>query len=271
MTPTHPPSADSAAAVECCDVLGCGAICATIGELQAARGQPHPLTGKPFPPGTFKHTDEQTVAALLAVWQAMKTMGPDAGPFTDWGVLAAPRFIGRTAMAQTLERFATEGAWGISPHLIPHRSLHTISGTISQVLGIHGPNFGIGGGPGSASEALLAVPPLLAFERLPGLWLVLTCWSKEPIPQRGQAPIYPGPCVAVALALAPASSNAGRFTLRISPHTTASLPDGATFGAEPLHDSISAGGPAIAAAWQLAGGGEVVLERRQSGEKSWAA
>ena len=45
----------------------------------------------------------------------------DPASFTDWGVIGAPRFMGRAAMAQALQKFDQEGAWGISPHLIPHR------------------------------------------------------------------------------------------------------------------------------------------------------
>src|SRR5438067_465552 len=71
---------------------------------------------------------------------------------------------------------------GLSPHFIPHRSQHAISGTISQALKIHGPNFGAGGGPGAAAEALLAGAVLLEGSRLPGVWVVLTGWDPEYVP-----------------------------------------------------------------------------------------
>jgi hypothetical protein len=85
-------------------------------------------------------------------------------------------------MAAALQRFAAEGAWGVSPHLIPHRSRHSISGTVSQALKIHGPNFGVGGGPGGTVEVLLAATALLEGKRLPGVWIVLTCLDPESPP-----------------------------------------------------------------------------------------
>jgi hypothetical protein len=244
-------------------VAAYGTIRATIGELQAIRQQPHPLTGQAFPPGTFKHADEQTVAALVAVWRAVRDFGLSPTDFANWGALAAPRFIGRAAMAAAVERYAVEGAWGISPHLIPHRSLHSVSGAISQTLHIHGPNFGVGGGPGSASEAVLAVPSLLGFEGLPGLWLVMTGWSPEPIPQPARPADFPGPCYAVALALRPATAGVCPFTIHIRPGATD--PDGSkpTWGVEALFDHFAGGGPTTASVWRLPGGGQVVLRRRE--------
>src|SRR5205823_2855913 len=109
--------------------------------------------------------------------------------FTDWGVLAAPRYLGRSAMAVALQRFAAEGAWGLSPHLIPHHSLHSVSGTISQALKINGPNIGVGGGPGSGAEAFLAATALLSAGQVPGVWVVLTGWDPE---YSGERPVRPG-------------------------------------------------------------------------------
>ena len=64
--------------------------------------------------------------------------------------------MGRAAVAAGLQRYQNEGAWGASPHLPPHRSLHSPSGTISQLFKIHGPNYGVCGGPGCATEILAA-------------------------------------------------------------------------------------------------------------------
>src|SRR5262249_6770324 len=147
-------------------------------------------------------------------------------PWHDWGVLAAPRFLGRACLAQALQRFALEGAWGVSPHLIPHRSLHSVSGTVSQALGIHGPNFGVGGGPDSAAEGLLAAAALVAEQRVPGVWLVLTGWDPEPVLD---SPGMPSPnghpreadssCLAAALALTPpgAAWQGARLQIRANP------------------------------------------------------
>ena len=126
--------------------------------------------------------------------------------FSQWGVIAAPRFLGRAALAVAFARFAAEGAWGISPHVIPHHSLHALSGTVSQALKIHGPNFGVGGGADSAAEALLAASALLADGEVPGLWVVLTGFEPEFVPNdtTDSKPTSTSvDCVAVALALMP--------------------------------------------------------------------
>jgi hypothetical protein len=147
--------------------------------------------GQLLPTAFLKHTDEQTVVGLAAVFEAIVDSGLADTSFTQWGVLAAPRFLGRACLAQALHRFQLEGAWGVSPHLIPHRSLHSLSGTISQALGIHGPNFGVGGGVQAAGECLLAAAALLCDGQAPGVWVVLTGLDPEPIvdPPSGALPL----------------------------------------------------------------------------------
>jgi len=149
-------------AAVCCDVAGFGALRVPPEKMPALRQQPGPPHGEPLSPSLLKHLDEQSVVALGAVLHAIKDHGLADTRFTDWGILAAPRFLGRTNMAVALHRFHLEGAWGISPHLIPHHSLHSISGTVSQALKVHGPNFGVGGGPHAADEGFLTAAALLA-------------------------------------------------------------------------------------------------------------
>jgi hypothetical protein len=157
----------------------------------------------------LKHADEQTIVGLAAVLAALRepSVTPDASTakwtsdrFRDWGVVASPRFLGRSAMAASLQRYRAEGAWGVSPHLIPHRSLHSLSGTISQALAIHGPNFGTGGGPGGDREALLSAFALLQGQQVPGVWVVCTRLDPEAGPDdSGQ---LPAECFLEGLALA---------------------------------------------------------------------
>jgi hypothetical protein len=181
--------------------------------LPELRKQPGPVYGEPFPASFLKHSDEQTVVGLTAVYKAIHAFGLQTTSFHDWGVLAAPRFLGRPAMAAALQRFHAEGAWGVSPHLIPHRSLHSISGTISQAFKIHGPNFGVGGGPGAPAEALLAAVSMLEGQRLPGVWVVLSCLDPEQAPDEAGRPAPGTRCVGLALALTPIRS--GRCSLRL--------------------------------------------------------
>jgi hypothetical protein len=169
-----------------CDVAAHAIVRADLESLPELRRNPGPAPGEPLPPCFLKHADEQTVVGLCAVYRAIHEAGLSATCFRDWGIVAAPRFLGRSTMAAAVQRFAVEGAWGVSPHLIPHRSLHSVSGTISQALKIHGPNFGVG----ESAEILLAATALLHGKRLPGVWVVLTCLEPElPPDQAGRLPI----------------------------------------------------------------------------------
>jgi hypothetical protein len=197
--------------------------------LSPLRHKPGPPYGDQLPPSFLKHADEQTVAGLNAVLRAIHDHGLGKTAFTDWGIVAAPRFLGRAALAVALHRFILEGAWGISPHLIPHHSLHSISGTVSQALRIHGPNFGVGGGPHAADEGLLTAVALLTSNSVPGIWLVLTGHAPEFLPEEPDAPgpsnnghpppeaTNPGasPLGAVALALIPARPHSPLPGLRV--------------------------------------------------------
>jgi hypothetical protein len=119
-------------------------------------------------------------------------------------------------MTGALKRFAAEGAWGVSPHLIPHRSLHAISGTVSLALKMHGPNFGVGGGPRAAAEVLLSAAAMLTCRKLPGVWVVLTAQDPEGPPDEAGRHA-PGTCfAALALALVPAQPGWPGIRLRLT-------------------------------------------------------
>jgi len=199
----------------CCDLAASASVRVGIESLPELRKQPGPVCGEPLPASFLKHADEQTVVGLAAVYKAIHTFGLQTTCFHDWGVLAAPRFLGRPAMAAALQRFQAEGAWGVSPHLIPHRSLHSISGSISQAFKIHGPNFGVGGGPGAPAEALLAAVSMLEGQRLPGVWVVLSCLDPEQAPDEAGRPAEGTQCVGLALALTPIRSSRCSFRLRV--------------------------------------------------------
>jgi hypothetical protein len=250
----------------CCDLVGHAAVRATQEAIAALRRAPGPGPGERLPVSFLKHADEQSVVALAAVLRAVAEHGLGSIPFGDWGILAAPRFIGRVALAGAIHRYAAEGAWGISPHLIPHRSLHAISGTISQALKIHGPNFGVGGGPHAAGEVMLAAAALLGTRPLPGLWVVLTGWDPEPIPDRDGKTATACLCGGVALGLTPARADWRGLRLRITLPRRGELrePGGTdpagSLSLERLLAGLGTEDPAPAA-WPLAGGGRLELER----------
>jgi hypothetical protein len=189
-----------------------------------------------LPASFLKHADEQTVVGLAAVYQAIHDayLCPDGdiALFHSWGALAAPRFLGRPTLVSALHRFAAEGAWGVSPHLIPHRSLHAISGTVSQALKIQGPNFGVGGGPSAAAEVLLAAAAMIECQGVPGVWVVLTGYDPECAPDAaGRLPAGTA-CVGLALALTPPQPHWMGPRLRISLGSERSFPTPTNRGGE---------------------------------------
>jgi hypothetical protein len=146
----------------------------------------------------LKHADPQTIVALAALRQALTDSALSPEDFSGWGVVGCPREPGRAWMTEQLVRFAAEGAWSVSPHAVPHCSLHSLSGLLSQALATHGPNLGVGGRPGLEAQALRAAVALLADSALPGVWVVWTGWHPEPFAEAEEcSPI----CRALALAL----------------------------------------------------------------------
>jgi hypothetical protein len=163
----------------------------------------------------LKHADDQTVVGLVALLRAIGVSGLDPTGFGHWGIVAAPRYLGRPTFDTIFPRFLAEGAWGVSPYLIPHDSLHSPSGTFSQVLKAHGPNLGVGGAPGGEAEALLTAATWLREDQAPGVWVILTGWAPGLSPDdytRTDAC-----CEAIALAVVPSGAGSGRILLDIAP------------------------------------------------------
>jgi hypothetical protein len=264
----HPNAPESLA----CDVLAHGSMRATPAEIPRLRQHPGPPTGLHVPTTFLKHADDQTVVGMSAVLQAIASHGLGAERFVEWGALAAPRFLGRITMAATLERFAAEGAWAVSPNLIPHRTLHSISGTLSQMLKLHGPNLGIGGGPGALLEVLRIATAMLHGDRLPGLWVVLTGWDPEPVPDRAGEPLAGAHCVGVALALTTARPGWRGRQLRLA-HSEANRSSEercrTTDDLLSLHALVTAlSVPGIrtgTVVWQFEGGERLELEQVETG------
>jgi hypothetical protein len=181
------------------------------------RRNPEPILGFDVSASAFKHLDLQTIAGLAAVCRAARDSALEMVEFQNWGVLAAPHFLGQPLMVSALNRFRTEGAWGVSPHVIPHHSLHAVAGTVSQVLKIHGPNLGISGGQGGTGEALLAAAAWIGRERVPGVWVVLT--TLDPPAELGPEGELPAGshCVGLAVALAPTRTVSAGLRLHILP------------------------------------------------------
>jgi hypothetical protein len=175
----------------------------------------------------FKHADEQTMLAVHAVDNAIQRHGLDPKAQADFGVIAAPRFLGRIASAAVARRFRKDGAQGVTPHIISQHSLHSVSGALSVLLGCQGPNLGVGGGPGALDDALLTQLTLFSPANIPGVWLVGTTWEPEPILDREGNCLNDPECFAFALAMqstAASNQSAGTLRLRSSPRSAADSP-----------------------------------------------
>ncbi|MBV9124215.1 MAG: hypothetical protein JO112_12730 [Planctomycetes bacterium] len=266
-------------------LAGCGVSCAVAAQgsfqapaeaIKTLRQKLEVIPGEPLAPSFLKHLEEQTLVGLEALGQAIRVHGLSPSSFLNWGVLAAPRFLGRATLAFYLQRYAVEGAWGMSPHFIPHRTLHSVSGAVSLALHLHGPNFGIDGGPGAASQSLLAAVAMLGKGGLPGLWLLLTGWDREPLSKpsatsAGESPSERPPiCQAVALALVPVPPGWTGLQLRVTPGSLADSRGGVNglssserfFSLEELREALAgAQGRVGDQVWPLVGGGTVTLGR----------
>ena len=196
-----------------CRVAACAALRGDAETIARWRKQPVVVGAQKMPISFLKHSEDQTILALKTVLRAIELQGCCDCSFADWGVIAAPNLFGRVSVAQTIQRYQQEGAWGVSPHLIPHQSLHAMSGTISQALKIYGPNFGVSGGPKAGPDAFLIAGAMMVDRQLPGMWLVLTGYESEWIPALDGRPTAAPMCQAVALALTPGELSAAGLHL----------------------------------------------------------
>jgi hypothetical protein len=205
-----------------CRVAACAALRGDAETIAQWRKQPVVIGAERMPTSFLKHSEDQTILALKTVLRAIEQhnltrsqAGAWEREFADWGMIAAPNLFGRASIAQTIQRYQQEGAWGVSPHLIPHQSLHAMSGTISQALKIYGPNFGISGGPNAGPDAFLIAGAMMVDGQLPGMWLVLTGYQSEWIPPLDGRPTTAPMCQAVAFALIPVEPNAAGLHLSL--------------------------------------------------------
>jgi hypothetical protein len=126
----------------------------------------------------LKQCDDQVITALSVINRILQRIQQPA-TWDDWGVISCPRRSGRKRLSESLIKFRSQGAWSTSPHLIPHHLLHSSSGIISQALGLHGPNMGVGGTLGSEENVLTSAAAWLAGGDAASVWLVWTNWDCE--------------------------------------------------------------------------------------------
>jgi len=220
----------------------------------------------------LKYTDEQTVVAVTAVDRAIQSHDIDLSQRRDWPIIAAPRFLGRVAGPNVIRGYERGGPQSVSPHIIPQNSLHSISGALSILLASHGPNVGVGGGPESLDDALLAVFSLPGTSNLEGCWLVATAWDPEPVADRqgrfSNEPI----CHAFALSLRFEAIGLSGSELRLQPATATgrevrSLTPSMSLSRIVSQLEQSSGGETCHLTWPLAWGGKVALSVQAAAER----
>ncbi|MFM7843744.1 MAG: beta-ketoacyl synthase N-terminal-like domain-containing protein [Planctomycetota bacterium] len=210
-----------------CGIAAWASVTADRREIAALRKNPGEFQGGRSPALAVKLADDQAVLALVAVLRAIQSAGWTEPSFRDWGVIAGPRYLARVSTANTLERFQRMGPRGVSPLAIPQTMLSAISGTMSVALGAQGLNCGVGGAPGQLSDALLVGLTLLDTQVLAGLWVVLTEWSTEPVPDGAGDTQTESMCRALALACTPGSSGGSQLVLTRDLNTGIPDADGA--------------------------------------------
>jgi hypothetical protein len=209
------------------EVMGHALFRMRPGDVPVLRKKPGPIPDgwARVPPSLLRYADEQTIAGTAAVFTAIEAMGTSPDRFEAWGVVAASRYLGRANLAVALRSFMAEGVWGTSPHLIPHFALHSASGSISLALGSHGPNLGVGGGRHAVAEGFLTALTWLSAGTVPGVWLVLSGWSPELVPDPAGGSPQAGECLGLAVALVGVGNGAGGPAVRT------------TFGSDCCRDS----------------------------------
>lgn len=221
MTPTRGTTVSSAN--DTCDIAAMGNLEASLDELAHLRKCPGPAFGKAQEFSCLKHADEHTVLGLGAVLHALAGSALTASLRHDalehWGVIAAPRWPGRLGTSHAIAKYRENGPRTISPVAIPNLCMHAMSGTISLALGMHGVNFGVGGGIASVADGLLTGLAIQLEHQLPGTWLVMSEWDVEPGEDDEQA----SPTArALALALVSPGAPEARWRLRLQPADTPS-------------------------------------------------
>jgi len=187
---------------------------ADSGEFDGLRKRLPVWAPEGMPAHFFRYSDEQTILAAWAIDDAMRRSGIKVEQTTEWGIIAAPEFLGRQQVVGFLDRFNRNGAPRVSPNSIIQHSLHSVSGTLSILLTSRGPNVGTGGGREAFAEGLLAALTLFELQSTSGSWLVATAWDPPPLPD-AQGDCAPSArCHAIALALrGKGTSTLGSLTL----------------------------------------------------------
>jgi hypothetical protein len=171
----------------------------TFAQIDEVRKKPPAVFTPRLSAQFLKHSDEQTLASLVALDRAMTDAALPGSDFDKWSIISASRNFGRAAMAAAIDKYRDDGPWGVSVQVIPHRTPHAVCGTISLALLNHGPCVGVGGRVGQEVSALLATAGLLRHDGRDGVWVLLSAWLPELMIEINGKPTSESACVAIAL------------------------------------------------------------------------
>lgn len=183
-------------------------------DVQPLRKQSDVLPGN-LGNSVLRHSDEQTLTALVAIKDAIERFESPPEHFHDWGIVFSSRYLGRTAFAQSLNKFAVDGPWNVSVQVVPNRSLHSPASMLGLALGCHGPCVGVGGGLDGETDAWLTATSLLDRHQLPGMWLIFSGWEPDERIDIEGTPLTETTCTSLVLALQPDSQTTGAARLKI--------------------------------------------------------
>lgn len=163
-----------------CMIRGASIVTARLSEISTLARQPAPVGGPMIPPRFLRHADEQTIVGLRAVLQIVAAAGSKKPDFSHDGVVGASCRAGQPTAARTMMNLERQGTAGVTPHVVPQCSLHSLASAVSVAFGMHGPNVGVAGGQQAAIEGFLTAATLVP--TLPSsahLWLVVTGWDTQ--------------------------------------------------------------------------------------------
>ena len=137
-----------------------------------------------LPPRFLRHADEQTVIGMHSIIRAMAVDTQESRDMSNDAVIAATCLAGQPSAARTMIGLRDKGPVAVTPHIVPQCSLHSVASAASVGFGMHGPNFGVGGGPHAPAEgfllALTLAPMLARTSPSSRIWLVCTGWDQQP-------------------------------------------------------------------------------------------
>ena len=133
----------------------------TADELAAVRKNSVPNLPVKLSPQLLRHSDEQSLAALVVSLKRLRDTSSLPAGLDDWAVISSSQNLGRRVFATVIDKYRVEGPWGVSVQVIPHCTAHAVAGTASLPLASHGPCIGVGGCTAGQVDALISGSSIL--------------------------------------------------------------------------------------------------------------